>query len=71
VEIHSGPDQGLSHRSRGLATCTIPKVVHGSAIESQYIVPPRLGGVQKDFIWVTVSNLIGYLSQFFNLLVMA
>lgn len=54
-------DQGLKYdyENRGTEACFIPKVVHGSAVEPGYIVPPR---TRKDFIWVTVSNrnLIGY-----------
>jgi hypothetical protein len=61
TETEMGTDSRASNQDLGQ-----PKVVHGSAVESQYIVPPRprLGG--KEFIWVTVSNLIVYLSQFFN-----
>jgi hypothetical protein len=50
-------DQGLNNLNdgnRGAETCFIPKVIHGSAVEPGYIVPPRTG--RKDFIWVTVSN---------------
>jgi hypothetical protein len=58
MEIGSGADQGLGRRSIGMATCTIPKVAHGSAVEPRYIVSPKLGagGTRKDFIWATVSN---------------
>lgn len=52
----NGPrDQGLEPENGEGLTCTIPKVVHGSAVESGN-VPPRSVRVRKDFIWVTVRN---------------
>jgi hypothetical protein len=53
TETEMGTDSRASNQDLGE-----PKVVHGLAVEIQYIVPsrPRLGG--KEFIWMTISNVL-------------
>lgn len=65
-QLVESPSDGGGARDRGLQveprnerteTYTVLKVDYGTAVELDHIVPPRLNGVRKDYIWVTVSRL--------------
>ena len=56
--VESGAqDQAIDPENGERLACTIPKVVHGSAVELGH-VPLRSSRMQrrKDFIWVTVRD---------------
>ncbi len=48
-------DQEVDPENGERLACTIPKVVHGSAVELGH-VPVRSNGMRKEFIWVTVRD---------------